>query len=438
MPKHVNQLGAALAVALAPGLLAACAGDVINLGEREDEVAVPAYSRCQSSTTLEGSVRVESQEQLDALEGCKVIAGDFDVVAYPAADLRALNALTRVEGYVQIGGHLPVRDENDGLTLEEWWAQHDAYEASIVDWLPSLEGLERLESVDSLIVKASVPSLQPLSGLRRINTGLLQVSSNVLESLAGLEHLRGIESLSIDGAELRDVSALRLPETMGSLLVHAPIDALDAAELKQLLSLDLAYTELENLDVFSSLENVDRVSIVGNARLRDMAGFDGVNTIGDLFLQGNAALERMGDFASLTSIGRVQIADNDSLSELPRLPNYYQQDELLSGDGRPRIDVDEVELRGNASLRHLVIPAVWYTANTLRIIDTQVDTIDFVNLQSVGTLIVTSNPALTEVNLGALSRAAYLEVRKNDALPPTAFDGVRSLETHIERNAPPP
>jgi len=308
MPKHVNQLGAALAVALAPGLLAACAGDVINLGEREDEVAVPAYSRCQSSTTLEGSVRVESQEQLDALEGCKVIAGDFDVVAYPAADLRALNALTRVEGYVQIGGHLPVRDENDGLTLEEWWAQHDAYEASIVDWLPSLEGLERLESVDSLIVKASVPSLQPLSGLRRINTGLLQVSSNVLESLAGLEHLRGIESLSIDGAELRDVSALRLPETMGSLLVHAPIDALDAAELKQLLSLDLAYTELENLDVFSSLENVDRVSIVGNARLRDMAGFDGVNTIGDLFLQGNAALERMGDFASLTSRSRTTIA----------------------------------------------------------------------------------------------------------------------------------
>ena len=118
--------------ALAPWLLVACGGDVINLGEREDETAVPPHSRCQGSRTLEGSVRVESQEQLDALEGCEVIAGNLDIVAFPSASLRALHALRNVEGYVEIGGHAPVRPD-DGRTLDEWIAERAAYEASNVD-----------------------------------------------------------------------------------------------------------------------------------------------------------------------------------------------------------------------------------------------------------------------------------------------------------------
>jgi hypothetical protein len=100
-----------------------------------------------------------------------------------------------------------------------------------------------------------------------------------------------------------------------------------------------------------------------------------------------------------------------------------------------RIDVQRVAIRSGDSLRRGVLPTAWRAANFIRITSTNVDAIDFVNLKAVNTLIVASNGLLTNVTLGALSTAAYLEVRDNLALSPTAFDGV---STHIDDNAPAP
>lgn len=424
---------------IAPGLLAGCSGDVINLGERDNELAAPPHSRCQSSSTLEGSVMIDNQEELDALEGCEVIAGNLDIVAFPSASLRSLHALKTVEGYVRVGGHNPIERGYDGSS-GNWVSDFEAYEASIVGWLPSLEGLEQLDTVDSLSVVAPVSSLEPLSALRRINGGHLEVSSDVLETLAGLEGIRGFDSLVVGGAELRDISAIHLPETMDSLLIHAPITVLDVNDLKSALRIDLAGTELADLDAFSNVETVGDVSIQGNPRLRHLDGFNAVRTIRALSVQENGALERLCDFTSLFSLESLQIEDNDNLTVLPSFPAYYEGylGDLTPATNEPIANVEHIELRGNERLRQLLIPAAWKVVDEVQLIDTQLDAIDFVNLQSVGTLVVTRNPLLSEVNLGALSGVAYLEVTNNHALAPTAFDGVRTLESHIHENAPTP
>src|SRR5262245_14930603 len=98
-PRRV-ELGVA---AVTSALLAACSGDVITLGEEHGTTPVPPHSRCQGSTTLEGPIKVEDQEQLDALEGCEVIAGDLEIVAFLGAHLRSLHALRQVEGDFALG-----------------------------------------------------------------------------------------------------------------------------------------------------------------------------------------------------------------------------------------------------------------------------------------------------------------------------------------------
>lgn len=423
--------------AIAPWLLAACAGDVINLGERESELAVPPHSRCQSSSTLEGPIRVETQEQLDALEGCQIIAGNLDIVAFPNASLRSLHALRSVEGYVVVGGHTPVRPPNDERRLEEWLEEVGEYENSIVDWLPSLEGLEHLEAVDSLSVSAPVSSLQPLSGLRRINTGSLSVKSDLLPSLAGLEQVRGFDSLGVIGVELRDISAVTLPETMQGLHIRAPIATLTAEALRSANTIDLVGTELAHLDALERLETVGVLSVIGNPRLRDMQGLNALRTIGELYVQENDALERTCDFASLASLELLQVQDNDSLSELPSFPAYYQGS-IPAVTDRPVVNVEQLVLRGNERLKQLHVPATWKAVGVINVSDTHLDSIDFANVQSVGTLVVWANPALSDVQLGALSSAAYLEVKYNHMLASTAFDDVRTLESHFYQNGPAP
>jgi len=415
---------------IAPWLLAACSGDVINLGERENDLAVPAHSRCHSGTTLEGSAWVDNQEQVDALEGCEVIAGDLDIVAFGNANLRSLHALRSVEGRVRVGGHTPL-ERLHGAPVEDWMTEFVEYEASIINWLPSLEGLEHLETVDSVQLAAPVSSLEPLSGLRRINTGALGVSSDVLESLAGLEGVVGFDSLGLRGTLLRDISAVRLPETMESLVIQAPITTVYADELTSATRIDLADTELADLDAFSNLENVGELVLANNDLLHDTDGLNSVRNMDELSVRDNDALERLCDFTSLTALQSLQIQDNDNLTQIPRFPALYQSD-LTPLTDRPIVNVEQIDLRGNARLSQLVIPGTWKVANVVIIDFTNLASIDFVNLQSVGTLIITANDQLRDVQLGALSSAAYLEVRSNYQLVPTAFDGVRSLDRHVD------
>jgi hypothetical protein len=311
------------------------------------------------------------------------------------------------------------------------------YEASIVNWLPSLEGLEHLETVDSLAVVAPVSSLQPLSGLRRINTGQLGISSDALETLAGLEGVAGFDSLGVSGVELRDITAVRLPETMEYLFVHAPIASVNANELRTATRIELGGTDLTDLDAFANLESVGELVLSGNYSLRDTEGLNAVGIIDALTVMENHSLERLCDFASLSGLKSLQIQDNDNLTEIPSFPALYQGD-LTPVTDRPHVNVEHVDVRGNDSLRQLIIPSAWKAADLVIIDRTNLDSIDFVNLQSVGTLVITANAFLSDVRLGALSSAAYLQVTNNHALAPTAFDDVRTFESHITDNAPGP
>jgi hypothetical protein len=126
-------------------LLAACSGDVVNIGDGEPpREPPPSYSRCIESPTLEGTVVVNDQAQLDALDGCETIAGDLYVQPLFYPDLRPLHALREVTGKLGLT-QAPPADGEGQSSAESNLVQ------SIVEggWLPTLAGLEKLERAGS-------------------------------------------------------------------------------------------------------------------------------------------------------------------------------------------------------------------------------------------------------------------------------------------------
>jgi hypothetical protein len=133
----------------------ACSADAITMGEdvvQAEAPPLPSTSRCRQSRTIDGDVLVEKQEQLAELEGCTAIDGTLTVLPFEGADLRPLYALATVSGAVDIGGT---------YVTDIYWRE---------PWLPSLAGLESLESAGEFLVSGLLAdNVDALSGLAHLD-----------------------------------------------------------------------------------------------------------------------------------------------------------------------------------------------------------------------------------------------------------------------------
>lgn len=80
-----------------------CTSEGVDLGGGLSTRALTGDSRCVDSPIIEGSVRVTSQEELAALQGCEEIRGDLEVQLFPDADLTPLGSLRVVESVLVLG-----------------------------------------------------------------------------------------------------------------------------------------------------------------------------------------------------------------------------------------------------------------------------------------------------------------------------------------------
>jgi hypothetical protein len=440
-----------------------CTSEGVDLGGGLSTQALTSDSRCADSPVIEDNVRVTSQEELAALEGCEEIRGDLSIQLFADADLAPLSALRAVESTLVIGS-----SAEDLLSSEE--LEDEALLQSIADreeqlrgtWLTSLAGLESLESVGGLLVgQTGVVDLAPLAQLRRIGGGasapalagfepgeLYLFDNPLLRDLDGLENASGVVRLEITFAPaLESLGALPLGPTLAVFnVLDAPaltdIDALATVKNIDILSLD--GTGVTDLHAFSALESADSsLFVLNNAALADASGLGGIQQSQSILFDNNALLKTIPTFSSLNRLpDLVMIKGNPELEQLTLDLELTTTNGLeVSGDFLS-LSMGILQIQNNAKLRSVALAENFsesFGLHAAQIVtldnNASLARIDFGGLQRADVLSIDQNPALTEVALGELATVDSLRVTGNAALDASVFAPVRTFERRSSGNA---
>jgi hypothetical protein len=414
--------------------LLGCSADTVNMGEDDvhAEPPLPPTSRCRESTTIDGDVLVENQEQLAELEGCTVITGAFTVLPFANADLRPLHALTRVSGSVDIGAISTIDARYNNGVREPW--------------LESLAGLESLESAGELLVSGlSADNVDPLSHLHTLDwpgTLGLDTAPNLID-LQGLRQLQGIRNLFLWSCSmLESLEPLALPKGMDKIsFSNTPLTRLTPLGVESADQLDLDRTELINLDAFSGLTSLSSgLFVTYNPELENIDALDSLTFANALDIYGNPQLRRLPEFTQLMRLDELSIYANDSLQNIPTLPKLFS--DVIVGDQyngqpvatligyRPRM----IYITYNASLTSITLADGWLSAGQVSIWNNDSLTrIDFTKQRSVEQLVLINNASLETIELGVMDTIDRLEVHGNSRLDNAVFDSVRTFERQFER-----
>jgi hypothetical protein len=437
--ESLRRPGRAAALALFSG---ACTAETIDLGEVSKDLIGP--SRCQSSTLVEGSVVVDNQEQLDQLEGCEQIAGDFHVRPFTGADFRPLAALHTVGGALELG-RLTVFDLLSlPLEVQERIGEIMEQEQALLDsgCFSSLEGFEGLERVGSLSLNGvGTPNLLAFSNLGALTDGgslVIGACAN-LRDLEGLERLNGVVDLIQSCNSLESLAGPRFARRMGNAFIFGTSLAdLGSFAPESVDELRIEDTALESLDALSQLARANSIDIFGNPALTDVDALDTLSDVGSLRIGLSPLLERLPELTSMGQLDALSIVGNDALENFPSMPNLgLVSGEIDYGSLAPnealRMRPDIVEVTANAALESIVFPTGWLAASYIDIIDNErLTSIDLANIQAVDSLTIGANAALTSVDLGLLETVDDLRVIDNPSLPLEPFDAVSTFRRIVQ------
>jgi hypothetical protein len=413
--------------------LGACSSDAVPVGEvdPDDDGGVtiqplPATSRCEENTTIEGDVSVASQAGLDRLEHCQVIEGDLTIYGFPGADLRPLHALTTVRGAITING--------PSLEL-----------GAETETLASLEGLESLESAASLEVMGLLAdNLAPLRNLELLSTGRLWLESPNLKTFDGLENLRPVTDIRLACPALEDIAPLKLAEAMNHLVIlEAKLDRLSPLDVSIVSPgvVDISNTQLTNLDAFARLTAaLGSMAIGDNPLLENIDGLTGLQAVvGDLWISRNPSLTHLPAFPSLSTLGGLEVSFNERLTEVPALS--YASVAPAEGDELALLARSSARaiISDNPALGSVTIPQAWLGGAAL-VIDNNpaLSQLKLTRQLSYDYVSITGNPALSSVDIGVLGTVDVLEVLDNPELDTSVFASVQTFETRMSSNAETP
>lgn len=437
-----------------------CASEGVDLGGGVASQGLQRGARCEGSAILEGSVRVASQPELEALEGCEQIRGHLTVQRFAGADLAPLHALRAVEGGLLLGDSgfsaLSEEQQADAELVDRVLAEEEALRGT---WLASLAGLESLERVGALALRdTAISDVDLLAGLRLIggmsereavlaSSALSLVRNTALRDLTGLRQAQGLDRLELFGNGLESLDGLLLDAELARVGIFeepalTDIRALEGVTVLGTLVID--GTGLADLDALTSLQRVDdELAIQNNPALLDASGLESLRQARSFNLENNASLRAAPSFQSYFSPPEViLIHDNPELEELSiDLPEATTNGIAVSGGVVPS-SIDGVLIRNNAKLRSVEFPPSPIEPLGLSAIQVlafednpSLTRIDFGELSRVDLLAIDRNPALAEVTLGDLATVDTLRITDNPALDPGLFDPVRTFERELSGNA---
>jgi hypothetical protein len=159
----------------------------------------------------------------------------------------------------------------------------------------------------------------------------------------------------------------------------------------------------------------------------------------EIYVSYNPLLSKLANFDALVGFPKISmtVTANPMLVELPSFPRLEVPSPLRS-NWEMQI-VETYSVTDNASLQRIAVPRPFRRIGTLDITgNAQLGEIELTGLKTVDNLEIADNSALRQVGLGILSEVSSLRVVRNPLLPPTTFDGVRAFESTISENAPGP
>jgi hypothetical protein len=434
--------------------LAACSNDVVDLGGGTLSQNVELGSRCTESSSIEGDVRVKSQEELDALLGCEEIHGNLTIDIFEDTDLAPLSDLRAVDGNAFLGSF---PDFPDDLTDEALQAYQIEYERIVAiaeaGWLESLAGVESLERVGGLVLnRVSASNLEAFESLRLVSGGVapglagwvaIAAAPNLVD-LSGLENLRGFRTLEIsNNPALESLDGLAVPNSLDDLTLqeNPALTDIDALSPLQNILFDLFFVGIgvTNLDALANLRQASRgLALFSNPELVQVDALQGLESAEFLVFDGNAKLERLPEFSNLYSLDGFKAMRNPALQAISlNFPNLIAVNIIDGTDVSLAASV--IEIGENAQLGSLAFEAGFRAAEVLSVYRNEaLGSIDLGSLERLDRLDIYGNTALTGVSLGALRTVDSLRVIGNPALSTSELRNVPTFESEIVDNADDP
>jgi hypothetical protein len=419
----------------------ACSSGEVDLGGGLITADLRSSGRCTDSSRLEGQIIVSDQAGLSALAGCEEIVGDLFVEVFEGADLSPLASLRSVSNSFHIG-EAPVQPE-DPNEWEAFWERIAGIRAA--GYLPSLHGLEALESVGTLyLTGSSAPSLTELESLVDVEAVVIR-DMPALVNLAGLE-AAPLSSLWISNCQtLSSLDGLNLglvPETLIFEFLPAltNADALAATDIAFIGSSLMFYvTGLRALPSFVDLAFVPSLSIEGNPALTDISGIASIQGVEGLSISGNPSLRTLPPLTQLGSVEVLRVINNDALEELDLdFPALLPPTDSIT-DRNIELSTTLIDISMNDALRRITSPAGFGAVQYFSIYqNASLSELELDQLRRVDVMIIAENPALVTVSMPALATVDSLEVVDNPALSPAVFDRVLTFERRISGNAETP
>jgi hypothetical protein len=423
------------------GLVWACSGEVVNMGEDADPP--PPYSRCLQSSTLTGDVRVEDQQQLNELDGCQAIEGGLNIVPFAGADLAPLHALRSVGGLLSLSEPEPaegwvartwdVYSYNDPPMGQEFAALYEN------GWVESLQGLEALERVGGLrIAGLAAETIEPLAKLESLaNGGYLSLTHCPnLRDLQGLRSVSGVLDLQIDCDALESLDGLSLPPQINSVHLKGPhLADLGSFGVRGVVTnLFILGTALDTLDGLSALQWVGGdLTLADNGALTNMNGLNALQNAGSLTIASSGLLERLPAFEALEQLQSLTVAGNAALRDTSAFYDAHSWHQIESSvfarDQTQATRPIWIEVSGNPELESFAMPMQWHHSYMVAIgANAKLREIDLGWFRKIEWLMIHDNPALERIVHNQLDSVDLLDVQYNPLLPANTFEDIRAFD----------
>jgi hypothetical protein len=426
-------------VSLAPLALslAACGADQVSLGTGDPPLENEAPELCPDGIA-HGNFELRSQEQVDALSGCEVIAGELSIIDTPELDLKPLRSIRVVRDTLLVGG-----DE----------------EAPAGPMVASLEGLESVERVGGLVIGHLVSDLAPLANLTQVRRDPLsgsfgsagiEINFSDIQDLTGLENLVDWSTLFMVGNDdLESLRGLTLRLADQEIFIqHSPRlrDLAGLGGATHMQSLWLWNTAIENFDGVQ-LESLGSLDLKNSPRLTSLNGLSQrLRSIEAIILHDNDQLQELPTLPSAMNV--LSIAGNDNLRSIQPFrqalspapgrslgtPFAEYESRTINADEVP-FEVSYMEVGNNPLLGEVHLPANFSSGSYVGIYDNpSLTRLGLGTVENVDRLAIRNNASLEHIDMPALKRADDLDVRDNPNLSTAIFDAVQTFSRDMAGN----